>query len=138
MSYVQVSPDGTGKLIATNEVNGQQIQIVNIADGFDEFYWSEYDIKKYRKHLESLISASNNKKVTRGTRKAAKVISELPVKTKAINKVLDKSYGIDFDLLSSDIIAIQEHLTLMMRRLDEIRNRKRQEEDTILTLLLSV
>ena len=32
MSFVQVPPDSTGKLIATNEVGGQQYQIVNLAD----------------------------------------------------------------------------------------------------------
>jgi hypothetical protein len=32
MSFVQVPPDSTGKLIATNEIGGQQYQIVNLAD----------------------------------------------------------------------------------------------------------
>lgn len=31
-SYVQVPSDSTGKLIATNQINGKQIQIVNVAD----------------------------------------------------------------------------------------------------------
>lgn len=32
MSFVQVPPDSTGKRIATNEVGGEQMQIVNLAD----------------------------------------------------------------------------------------------------------
>lgn len=108
--------------------------------GFDE-----RDYHRYRKHLERLMEVTqeaDQRKYISRVKEDVRALTELPVDTTEIGKILDGPQlkgklkltpDLDFNLLKSELLLLEEYLNSRFRYIEQLRE---QDDEAAFLLLL--
>jgi hypothetical protein len=105
----------------------------------------ERDYHRYRRHLERVMEVTNEadqRKYIRTIAKDVQALTELPVDTTEIDKILEgpQTKGklkltpdIDFDVLLSELLLIEQYLSARFKLIQQLRE---QDDEAAFLLLL--